>query len=321
MATPVVTVAAGGLPVVDVTATFPKLGLPVTEALNGRGIAVTKVAANGLPVTFKAAGNDWPFPPNPPPTSGGGSASAEATAWLARAPGLDAAHIAADTALIDGLVADGDWASFDQIIMLATQSTGAANLNMVSASYTPTINGAPTFTPDRGYQGVEGSGTIFGNTNFNPRTGTPKYTNNSAHISVWVTTNGTGTAGVGASDGSNSYPIVRLAGDLFYCRINNAAAGSETVANADSRGWYVVNRSGVNASQGYKNGALVVSPNNASIGTPNLPFYFLGWNSGGSPNGYGQQEAIITIGSSLSAAAIARVYNRFRTRLTAVGVP
>lgn len=52
MSTAVVTVAAGGLPVIDVTATFPKLGLPVTEALNGRGIAVTKVAAGGLPVTF-----------------------------------------------------------------------------------------------------------------------------------------------------------------------------------------------------------------------------------------------------------------------------
>ena len=50
----VVTVAAGGLPVVDVTATTPKLGLPVTEAANGRGIAVTKVTLpkGGLPVTF-----------------------------------------------------------------------------------------------------------------------------------------------------------------------------------------------------------------------------------------------------------------------------
>ena len=54
MAQPVVTVVAGGLPVVDVTATTPKLGLPVTEATNGRGIAVTKVAGSlpGLPVTF-----------------------------------------------------------------------------------------------------------------------------------------------------------------------------------------------------------------------------------------------------------------------------
>jgi len=47
----VVTVASGGLPVVDVTATTPKLGVSVTEATNGRGIAVTKVVAKpGLAV-------------------------------------------------------------------------------------------------------------------------------------------------------------------------------------------------------------------------------------------------------------------------------
>ena len=50
----VVTVAAGGLPVIDVTATTPKLGIPVSEAANGRGIAVTKVSLpkGGIPVTF-----------------------------------------------------------------------------------------------------------------------------------------------------------------------------------------------------------------------------------------------------------------------------
>jgi hypothetical protein len=52
MALPVVTVASGGLPVVDVTATGPKLGLPVSEATTG--VPVTKVTAPapGLPVTY-----------------------------------------------------------------------------------------------------------------------------------------------------------------------------------------------------------------------------------------------------------------------------
>jgi hypothetical protein len=55
MALAVVTVASGGLPVVDVTATSPKLGLPVTEAM--RGVPVTKVAAGkpGMPTTFVTA--------------------------------------------------------------------------------------------------------------------------------------------------------------------------------------------------------------------------------------------------------------------------
>jgi hypothetical protein len=64
----VVTVASGGLPVIDVTATTPKLGVPVTEAANGLGIAVTKVTLpkGGLPVTFVAADFGlWPPPVAP----------------------------------------------------------------------------------------------------------------------------------------------------------------------------------------------------------------------------------------------------------------
>jgi hypothetical protein len=56
MSTAVITVASGGMPVIDVTATTPGLGFPVTEAIavNGvkHGIPVTKVAVNGTPVTF-----------------------------------------------------------------------------------------------------------------------------------------------------------------------------------------------------------------------------------------------------------------------------
>ena len=56
MATAVITVASGGLPVIDVTATAPKLGFPVSEAIAvggvKNGMAVTKVAVNGTPVTF-----------------------------------------------------------------------------------------------------------------------------------------------------------------------------------------------------------------------------------------------------------------------------
>lgn len=61
MATAVVTVASGGLPVIDVTASKPALGKPVTEAANGRGRPVTKQTGGkpGLPVTFvvPAVGN------------------------------------------------------------------------------------------------------------------------------------------------------------------------------------------------------------------------------------------------------------------------
>jgi hypothetical protein len=50
----VVTVASGGMPVVDVSATV-KIGMPVTEAGNKYGVPVTKVAAFGLPVVYVTA--------------------------------------------------------------------------------------------------------------------------------------------------------------------------------------------------------------------------------------------------------------------------
>jgi len=56
MGMPVVTVAAGGMPVVDVTPiasmTPIKYGTPVTEAANGKGVAVTKVPKYGMPVIY-----------------------------------------------------------------------------------------------------------------------------------------------------------------------------------------------------------------------------------------------------------------------------
>lgn len=56
MAKAVVTVAAGGLPVVDMTATKPGLGIAVSEAANGIGLRVTKVTAPapGLAVSYVA---------------------------------------------------------------------------------------------------------------------------------------------------------------------------------------------------------------------------------------------------------------------------
>jgi hypothetical protein len=51
MGMPVVTVASGGMPVINVTGTL-KIGLPVTEASNGKGVAVTQVTTGGIPVVF-----------------------------------------------------------------------------------------------------------------------------------------------------------------------------------------------------------------------------------------------------------------------------
>lgn len=60
MSKAVVTVASGGMPVVDVTATKPLLGVAVTESVSTTkyGLAVTKVTGTtpGLAVTYVTTG-------------------------------------------------------------------------------------------------------------------------------------------------------------------------------------------------------------------------------------------------------------------------
>jgi hypothetical protein len=51
----VMTVTSGGMPVIDVTATKPGQGLPVTESISTPtkiGVAVTKVTSGGIAVTY-----------------------------------------------------------------------------------------------------------------------------------------------------------------------------------------------------------------------------------------------------------------------------
>jgi hypothetical protein len=128
MAIAVVTKASGGLPVIDVTATKPGLGVPVTEATHGRGIAVTKVslAVGGLPVTFVADSNYWP-------PSGGGTTYAT---W-------DAATVTAVTLSGGNLVATNTGTtSANQGARVATTSGKASGKHYCEITLTTVIASA-----------------------------------------------------------------------------------------------------------------------------------------------------------------------------------
>lgn len=62
MGMPVITVASGGMPVGDVTATTGR-GTPVSEATNGFGRAVTKVTSGGMAVAYETIGITPPVSP------------------------------------------------------------------------------------------------------------------------------------------------------------------------------------------------------------------------------------------------------------------
>lgn len=252
-------------------------------------------------------------------------AGAEATAFLARTTGLDATHTNAYTALINGLVTDSVFSKLDVLHVYATQNSTTALLNLVSSSYNGTRTGA-TFVADRGMTGVNASAADYINTNFNPSTAGGQFVQNSAHFSAWVTTDGgtnigsvLGANNSGSTIQNNLYP--KYSDNNCYVRINSGGIGG--VANADSSGHYIGNRSSSVQVNTYRNGSSILS-NGAAASTAlvNLNMYALATNENGTADGNGaHQLAMISIGSSLSGTDATNFYNRLRTFMTVVGVP
>jgi len=246
---------------------------------------------------------------------------AEVTQFLARASGLDAAHISAYSALIAGLVADGVWPKLDVLHIYATQTAANAQLNLISASYPATLIGAPTFTADRGYTGGTTGGTTgLINTSFIPSSApSPKYTQNSAHVAGWSVN----AVALNADFiGVNAYTdiVPRYGNNNVYCAVNGNF-GDITIAVGDGSGFFHGNRSASNATQLYRNGGSIGTSAAASRTVPTIAMYSVGNNNGGTALAWGGQQAAISIGASLNATEALTFYNRLRTYMSAVGVP
>jgi hypothetical protein len=246
-------------------------------------------------------------------------------AFLARTSGLDATHTNAYTALIDGLVADGTWPKFDGLWMLATQDATTAGLNLKSTCCTITPVGSPTFTADRGYTGVEGSTTVYLDTNFNGSTQGVGFNRVYSHISAWSVTDfnaSGGSALIGSNNGSSSQTVIypRISNQA-YLRITGFNTGIQ-VGSSDSSGHWIANRTCGNCISGYRNGSSIGTGGDTNSALLNQNMYMLGSNENGTPGGgTGRQVAMGSVGAGFSVAEAASVYARFRTFMTTVGVP
>lgn len=255
---------------------------------------------------------------------GGGGGGAESAAFLARTSGLDSTHSNAYIALIDGLVADGIWSKFDALYIFATQDSTTALLNLVSATYNATSNNSPTFNADRGFTGVSG-GNPYIDTGFNPASASsPKYVQDSAHLSMWNLTNTSfGNAACGIDDAAAHFLMIypKYDGTSGFMPVNQTALGAN-FSVGDPRGHNLANRSSSTARQGYRNASSIFSESIASATVPNGNIWCLFFhNLSGGGGGNGHQHAMLSFGSSLSSTDVTNFYNRLRTFMTVVGVP
>jgi hypothetical protein len=248
----------------------------------------------------------------------------DAMAWrnavLAASGTVSPQQLARVSTLIRALKAGDVWSSLDRLWLFAAENATQALIDL-KARATATVANAPTFTANRGYAG-NGSNAIV-NTGFNPTSGSPNYTQSSAHWGLWVETTSSGaTMRLGGQDSANTTDMSSNgAGATTYTfGVNQAAGVNTTVANT-SLGDFDFVRTGAAAIVSYHLGAQTATATNASIAIPNNNFFVLAGNNAGvafvPTDG---RVAGFWAGGALTAPQVAAFRAARRAYMTAVGV-
>jgi len=221
--------------------------------------------------------------------------------------------------LIKGLKIDGVWPQLDHLGIRAAESEPQALTDLVTTTYGANYN--CSFSPNHGYSPGATQGYI--NSNFNPSAANGKFTRNSAFAAVWVQSPG--------AIQPNDYVFGDVTNQWSnYINVNDSGSGvtsmgvnegtphwSLTFSDDQSWGFYLVNRSGVINTVGYKNGVQQQFSSTPSMALVNSPFLFGGAYSYWSTN----QISVTCLGGALTDAQQAALYMRLRQYLIGIGSP
>lgn len=220
-------------------------------------------------------------------------------------------------ALIVGLKSDGIWTKIDRLWIFAAENSQSALIDLVVLTQATAVS-SPTFTIDRGYAGNGSSAYI--DSNFNPTSGSPNYTQNSASYFVWNNTSGLVGSPWVASQSSSFMIIGFSVNNHDYFAINDAVPFEEFTSQGGGTGLYTASRTSSSAAGAnfYFNGGSSISIGGTSGAVGSADFLVLTQNAA---NFGTRQLSCAGIGGGLSSAENTLLYNRLRTYMTAVGVP
>jgi hypothetical protein len=234
---------------------------------------------------------------------------------------------AAVTSLICNLVSEGVLAKLDVMYLFAINSSGNALINVVNPGTYNGTNSSGTFSANAGYAGADALGSHI-DTGFNPTTATsPHFAQNFAHLSVLSNTNTTSSSNGGVvaglqNSGSTAVLLMypKYSDGNFYIRPNEGSSNSAGVANSNSTGHYVANRSSSSQENGYKNAADQGFVSVTSAAPQNGNIYFLAANKLGTGgfSGSNLQLMIGTIGGSLTSTDVSNLCHQENLYLTTV---
>lgn len=278
-------------------------GFPVVLAPNATPVVV--VAAGGVPATFAANGLGTPITPvetGAPPLVVSGL-DLDAVELIARMDVMpDHFRVVAINALVAGLRSAGIWAKLDCLYLMAAADAQSATLNWKGPSNNlAAVGGMPSFVTDEGFTS-NGTSQIL-TTGF--IAGAGLCLRDDHHFSVWSRSAGQfNTAEIGADQVSITS---RTTSDLFVSR--SASLNTNTAANTTGAGLFAISRTGSMAYSQYCNGAVIGTPAEISVAFGGVyPIYVCGRNNAGTPAYSTKQIAMASIGGGLSDVDSAALY-------------
>jgi hypothetical protein len=147
---------------------------------------------------------------------------------------------------------------------------------------------------------------------------------NSTHISYYSRTNSNATEveiGVQSNNGFN-YTIIEIrTSNLTYYLVNSTIAGTQSGADADSRAFYLGNRTAANVINGWRNSTKLLNGTTSSTNGPERNIYLGAMNnSTGVAQFYSTKQcAFASIGDGLTDAEAANFYTAVQAYQTTLG--
>ena len=241
---------------------------------------------------------------------------ADAVAFLTATGITDATITSAICTLVTTMKTDGTWAKCNAIYPMVggTATTHKFNLKNplnTNAAFRLSFVGGWTHSSN----GALPNGTnTYANTFFNPSANASQ---NSHHISYYSRTNSNLTeVEIGGANATQGSVLEIRTSNITYFRINSSTTYI-TAADADSRAFYMANRTAQNVINGWKNLTKIATGATASSTLVNLNYLLGALNNNGATSFYSRKEcAFATIGSGLTDAEAAALYNSIQAMQT-----
>lgn len=222
------------------------------------------------------------------------------------APPTNARKALIDT-LIGSLKTGGVWAKLDALYVMAAADSQAARRNWIADAFNLTAVSSPTFTADRGYAGDGATANL--STGVAPNALT-RFAQNSAHLSAWVQTFGTGVYITRSTAGQPN--LLTPSTTNMLARINKASGNDMIRPVVTQVGHQLAQRTSSVVVEGYEDGSSIGSEGAQTSGArDSAPLLIL---LGGT-----HRLATVSFGAHLTAGEAASYASALSAYLTAVG--